>query len=63
MYFGNSDGLLEYDGVTWRMLRFEENSFVRSLAIGIDRHRRERRDSLFLPVKRNAEKQRIEKSV
>ena len=38
MYFGNSDGLLEFDGVTWRMLQFEENSFVRSLAIGIDRN-------------------------
>ena len=36
MYFGNSDGLLEYDGVTWRMLQFAENSFVRSLAIGAD---------------------------
>jgi signal transduction histidine kinase/streptogramin lyase len=36
MYFGNSDGLLEFDGVKWRMLKFAENSFTRSLAIGAD---------------------------
>jgi signal transduction histidine kinase/streptogramin lyase len=36
MYFGNSDGLLEYDGVKWRTLEFAENSFTRSLAIGAD---------------------------
>ncbi len=36
MYFANSDGLLEYDGVSWRLLDFGENSFARSLAIGAD---------------------------
>ena len=36
MYFANSDGLLEFDGVTWRVLEFAENSFIRSLAIGAD---------------------------
>ncbi|MEO8711578.1 MAG: hypothetical protein ABI405_05610, partial [Parafilimonas sp.] len=36
MYFANNDGLLEYDGVTWRMHAFSDNSFIRSLAIGAD---------------------------
>jgi hypothetical protein len=36
MYFGNNDGVLEYDGVAWRLLGFAENSFVRSLAIASD---------------------------
>ncbi|MBS1730767.1 MAG: hypothetical protein JSS67_08310 [Bacteroidetes bacterium] len=38
MYFGNSNGLLEFDGVTWRVLEFTENSFVRSLAIGANKN-------------------------
>ncbi len=36
MYFANNDGLLEYDGVTWRVLEFAEINFIRSLAIGAD---------------------------
>ena len=32
MYFGNSNGLLEYDGVSWRMISIP-NGAVRSLAI------------------------------
>lgn len=33
MYFGNSTGILEYDGVTWRMTGLSIESIVRSLAI------------------------------
>ncbi len=36
MYFANNDGLLEYDGASWRMHEFSDNSFIRSLAIGAD---------------------------
>jgi signal transduction histidine kinase/DNA-binding response OmpR family regulator/ligand-binding sensor domain-containing protein len=33
MYFGNSNGILEYDGVTWRLIKTQDNAVVRSLAI------------------------------
>ena len=36
IYFGNSDGLLEYDGNTWRMYSVSNFSIVYSLAIGND---------------------------
>jgi len=32
MYFGNSDGVLEFDGNQWRIIKTANNSFVRSLA-------------------------------
>jgi signal transduction histidine kinase/CheY-like chemotaxis protein/ligand-binding sensor domain-containing protein len=31
MYFGNSDGILEYDGVNWRLIKTPKNNVVRSL--------------------------------
>lgn len=31
MYFGNGDGILEYDGVTWRMIVLPNKSTARSL--------------------------------
>jgi signal transduction histidine kinase/CheY-like chemotaxis protein len=31
MYFGNSDGILEYDGVNWRLIKTPRNNVVRSL--------------------------------
>ncbi len=33
MYFGNSRGVLEYDGVEWRFLPVDNHSIVRSLAV------------------------------
>ena len=33
MYFGNGEGVLEYDGVTWRLIKAPNNSNVRSLDI------------------------------
>jgi signal transduction histidine kinase/ligand-binding sensor domain-containing protein len=33
MYFGNGVGLLEYDGVSWRLLTMPNQSLVRSLAM------------------------------
>jgi hypothetical protein len=36
MYFGNNDGVLEYDGVSWRLIPTEKKSVVRSLAIDKD---------------------------
>ena len=33
MYFGNNDGVLEYDGTNWRLIKVTNNSLVRSLAI------------------------------
>ena len=33
MYIGNSSGVLEFDGVSWRLLDYGESSFTRSLAI------------------------------
>jgi len=32
MYFGNSDGILEYDGYNWRLIKTPKNNVVRSLA-------------------------------
>ncbi len=31
MYFGNNNGILEYDGNTWRLIKTPNNSIVRSL--------------------------------
>jgi hypothetical protein len=36
MYFGNSDCILEYDGVHWRIIRSASGTIIRSLAIGED---------------------------
>ena len=36
LYVANSEGLLEFDGVRWRILRVLNKSTVRSLALGID---------------------------
>ncbi len=36
MYFGNTDGLLEFDGVHWRRVEYPGNGTVRSLAVGPD---------------------------
>ncbi len=33
MYFGNTDGLLEYDGVSWRKIKIANGTGVRSLAV------------------------------
>lgn len=33
MYFGNNDGLLEFDGVHWRLMQMPNSSVVRSLAL------------------------------
>ena len=33
MYFGNNDGILEYDGVKWRTINTDKRTIVRSLAI------------------------------
>jgi ligand-binding sensor domain-containing protein/DNA-binding CsgD family transcriptional regulator len=33
LFFGNNDGLLEFDGVNWRSMQMPNNSVVRSLAI------------------------------
>jgi signal transduction histidine kinase/ligand-binding sensor domain-containing protein len=33
MYFGNNKGVLEYDGVNWRLIPVSNHSIVRSLAI------------------------------
>ncbi len=32
MYFGNNNGILEYDGVSWRLIQFPNKSICRSLA-------------------------------
>jgi signal transduction histidine kinase len=32
MYFGNNSGILEYDGVSWRLMQFPNKSVCRSLA-------------------------------
>jgi len=34
MYFGNNQGLLEYDGVIWRFFPCQNQSIIRSIAIG-----------------------------
>jgi len=36
LYFGNTDGLLEYDGITWSLYEVSNHSAVRSLDIGDD---------------------------
>jgi signal transduction histidine kinase/DNA-binding response OmpR family regulator len=33
MYFGNTDGILEFDGRSWRLIKIPNNSVVRSLCI------------------------------
>ncbi|MBI4929502.1 MAG: SpoIIE family protein phosphatase [Bacteroidetes bacterium] len=33
MYFGNNQGILEYDGVSWRMIKVNNESNIRSYAI------------------------------
>lgn len=33
MYIGNSDGVLEYDGATWRLIKLPNESVVRSLTV------------------------------
>jgi class 3 adenylate cyclase len=33
MYFGNTEGLLEYDGVSWRKIKIPNGAAVRSLAV------------------------------
>ncbi|MCG6915382.1 response regulator [bacterium BMS3Abin03] len=33
MYFGNSEGILEYDGTSWRLIKTHNNSIVRSLYV------------------------------
>ncbi len=33
MYFGNTDGILEYDGSSWRLIKIPNNSIVRSLSV------------------------------
>lgn len=38
MYFGNNEGVLEYDGVSWRLIQLPSRGVVRSLAVtGRDR--------------------------
>lgn len=36
MYFGNTSGILEYDGVSWRLIQFPNKSVCRSLAKDAD---------------------------
>ncbi len=36
MYFANNDGLLEFDGVHWRLMRLSNGTIVRSVAIAED---------------------------
>ncbi len=36
MYFGNSHGLLEYDGVSWRRIRINDFRIARSLAVSAE---------------------------
>ena len=33
MYFGNNNGILEYDGSSWRLIKIPNNSIVRSMAV------------------------------
>ena len=37
MYFGNNQGILEYDGVTWRMMKVANESNIRSMAMDAKR--------------------------
>src|ERR1700693_5077321 len=34
MYFGNTDGVLEFDGQSWRLIRLKNGSIVKSVAVG-----------------------------
>ncbi len=36
MYFGNTDGVLRFDGVNWQLIKTQKNTAVRALAIGKD---------------------------
>ncbi|HUR31224.1 MAG TPA: hybrid sensor histidine kinase/response regulator transcription factor [Saprospiraceae bacterium] len=36
MYFGNNHGVLEYDGVSWRIIKTAEENIIRSLGISTD---------------------------
>lgn len=36
MYFGNTNGILRYDGVNWHLIRTEKNTTVRALAMDKD---------------------------
>ena len=36
IYVANKDGILEYDGASWRLIETEINTVVRSLALGGD---------------------------
>jgi len=36
MYFGNFEGVLEYDGEYWRIIQLPNNSMVRSLALDVN---------------------------
>ena len=36
MYFGNGSGIVEFDGRNWALIQVQNNSYVRSLAIGLD---------------------------
>jgi signal transduction histidine kinase/ligand-binding sensor domain-containing protein len=36
IYFGNNSGLLEYDGVNWKLNKIPNQSVIRSIAIGAD---------------------------
>ena len=36
LYFGNSDGVLKYDGVNWQLIRTPKKTAVRALAVGKD---------------------------
>lgn len=36
MYFGNAEGVLEYDGLSWRRIATPNRTVVRSLALGLD---------------------------
>jgi len=39
MYFGNGSGVLEYDGVSWRLLQLPNKANVRALALSEDGNR------------------------
>ncbi|MCH8961252.1 MAG: histidine kinase, partial [Bacteroidetes bacterium] len=36
VYVANNDGVLEYDGASWRLIKTETNTIVRSVALGRD---------------------------
>ena len=36
MYFGNSNGVLEYDGINWRVIKTTNNTSIQSLDIDKD---------------------------